>query len=287
MVRICEVTMVDTTPERLLNDAFDIFRNASKTLEEHYRRLEERVELLNRELSEKNKLMERTRRLAAMGEMAAKIAHEIRNPLGSIGIFASILERELRDDKKRGELASHISSGVRTLDNLLSNMLLFARSPEPRFSQLDIREVIEDTLDMVRTRKDKSVGVNKVFEGSTVICGDESLLKQVFYNLLINAFDAVGEDGSIEVRTTLLTNGRTYMTVVIRDSGVGIPAEDLDRIFDPFFTTKDRGTGLGLAIVESIVKAHGGEISVESEQGRGTTFTIRLPVEDREGTTHE
>ncbi len=275
--------------KKILNDAFDNFAVVSSSLETRYKSLEDQVERLSLELSEKNKFMERTRRLVAMGEMGAKIAHEIRNPLASIGIFSSLLERELSEDSKNRELAGHISKGVKTLDNLLTNMLLFARSPQPSSVAIDIKSVLEGTMLLIDAQKADKVVIERDYVGETCIKGDASLLGQAFFNLLINAVDAVGAEGSVKVKTFLHINGAANMKVTIEDTGTGITQEHIDRIFDPFFTTKDHGTGLGLSIVESIIKAHGGHLEVESYpdgsgklERSGTIFTVILPVDQTE-----
>ncbi len=269
--------MEGDTTLRTLNEAFETFRRASKSLEDRYRLLEKKIERLNQELSEKNRMMERTRRLAAMGEMAAKIAHEIRNPLASIEIFASILTRELEGSDKR-RFALLISKGVKRLDNLLTNMLVFARAPRPTVAPTDMRAVIEDVLQTVKPSLDEPVSISCRHIGDTVIKADGSLIRQVVYNLLINALDAVkGREGRIEIITERLVNGRDVLKLVIKDNGDGIPEDVLDRIFDPFFTTKQRGTGLGLCIVDSIVKSHGGKIWVESTRGKGAKFYVEIP----------
>ena len=279
---------IELTDKDLLNDAFAHFKMASSSLELRYKALEDQVERLTEELSEKSKFMERTRRLVAMGEMGAKIAHEIRNPLASIGIFSSLLERELSTDAKKQVLAGHISKGVKTLDNLLTNMLLFARSPEPAQNRVDIKSVLDGALLLMGTQKVEGVVIEQNYDGQTVIKGDESLLSQAFLNLLINAVDAVDGEGLIKIKTCLHNNGVTNMKITIEDSGAGITQENVERIFDPFFTTKDHGTGLGLAIVEPIIKAHGGHLEVESYPGvgelerSGTIFTVILPVEEME-----
>ena len=262
----------------LLNDAFNTFRDASKRLEQQYAMLESRIEELNEEIAEKNKAMERTRRLAAMGEMAAKIAHEIRNPLGSMAILATLLERELTHDVEKRKLAEHITKGVKTLDNLLSNMLLFATAPGARLKQVDIREVIEESILLTRGHEKKGVTIKALYEGRTLIMGDQSQLRQLFVNIFLNALDAVGEGGSISVRTRLDEKTKDFLQIEIKDTGNGIPEEHLDRIFDPFFSTKDRGTGLGLAIVATVINSHNGSIDVRSTQGQETAFIISLPV---------
>ncbi len=270
--------MTAEIPIELLNDAFNVFRDASKKLEDQYAVLETRVEELNAELAEKNRAIERTRRLAAMGEMAARIAHEIRNPLGSMSIFATLLERELAGDGSRN-LAEQISKGIKSLDNLLSNMLLFANSPEARLKIIDVREAIEDSILLAKGREKSGVEITVSHSGETVIAADPNLLRQLFLNLIINALDAVDENGRVEVETRLVEkDGTRQMEIKVSDNGRGIAAEELDRIFDPFFTTKERGTGLGLAIVTSVVDAHAGWIKADSTPGEGTAFTIGIPA---------
>lgn len=270
--------MNEQLPVELLNDAFNVFRDASRKLEEQYALLEDRIDELSQELAEKNRSIERTRRLAAMGEMAARVAHEIRNPLGSMAIFATILERELGADPEKQQLANHITTGIKSLDNLLSNMLLFASSPEARLKSADIRKVVEDSLLLAKGHEKRGVSVKAEFCGVTTIMADSGLLRQLFLNLIINAIDAMDEGGVLKVRTRIVEDTRSYMEIKVSDTGRGIGKEHIDRVFDPFFSTKDRGTGLGLAIVSAVVNAHSGFIDVASSPGEGTTFTIGLPI---------
>lgn len=270
--------MNEQLPVELLNDAFNVFRDASRKLEEQYALLEDRIDELSQELAEKNRAIERSRRLAAMGEMAARVAHEIRNPLGSMAIFATILERELASEPEKQQLASHITTGIKSLDNLLSNMLLFASSPEARLKPVDIRKVIEDSLLLAKGHERADVSVKAEFRGQTSIMADAVLLRQLFLNLIINAVDAMDEGGELKLRTRVVDDGRRHMEIKVSDTGRGIGEEHIDRVFDPFFTTKERGTGLGLAIVSTVVNAHGGFIDVDSAAGKGTTFTIGLPM---------
>lgn len=265
-------------PVELLNDAFNGFRDASRKLEEQYALLEDRIDELSCELAEKNRALERTRRLAAMGEMAARVAHEIRNPLGSMSIFATILERELGAEPEKQRLANHITSGIKSLDNLLSNMLLFAASPEAKLKPIDIRKVLEDSLVLAKGHERENVSVKAEFCGQTALMADPVLLRQLFLNLVINAVDAMDGGGVLKVRTRVVDDRQRYMEIRVADDGRGIRKEHIDRVFDPFFSTKDRGTGLGLAIVSAVVNAHGGFIDVESKPGEGTSFTIGLPM---------
>lgn len=271
--------MNEQLPVELLNDAFNVFRDASKKLEEQYALLEGRIDELSQELAEKNKAIERTRRLAAMGEMAAKIAHEIRNPLGSMAIFANLLERELSAEPDKQRLANHITTGIKALDNLLSNMLLFASSPEARLKPVDLKNVIEESLMLTRGREKTDVAVKAEFRGQTTIMADQMLLRQLFLNLLLNALDAMDDGGTIRVRTEVKAQRNRYMEIRVSDTGRGIENSHIDRIFDPFFSTKERGTGLGLAIVSTVVGVHGGFIDVDSKAGEGTTFIIGLPMQ--------
>jgi len=196
--------MNEQLPVELLSDAFNVFRDASRKLEEQYALLEDRIDELSLELAEKNKAIERTRRLAAMGEMAARVAHEIRNPLGSMAIFANLLERELASEPEKQRLANHISTGIKSLDNLLSNMLLFASSPEAKLKSVDIRKIVEDSLLLAKGHDRSNVSVKAEFCGQTSIMADGVLLKQLFLNLIINAIDAMDEGGSLKIRTKVV-----------------------------------------------------------------------------------
>ncbi|MBI5810476.1 MAG: hypothetical protein HZB21_04720 [Deltaproteobacteria bacterium] len=264
----------------MLSGAFGSFREASLKLEAQYAALEKRIEELNAELAEKNRAMERQRRLAAMGEMAAKIAHEIRNPLASINIFASLLEREFSDgEAEKRRLAGHITKGVKVLDNILSNMLLFTNSPPAHFKPVNIREAVTDALMLTRGREKGALKTDIRIERGIMVMGDGVLLRQLFLNLCLNALDAMEDGGELVITAREIKCGRSLLEVDFRDTGCGISSEDIDRIFDPFFSAKERGTGLGLAIVSSIAGSHGGTIKVRSKPGNGSVFTLRLPVE--------
>lgn len=295
----------------LLHDAFNAFSSVSGRLEEQYAELEGRIRDLKLELAEKNRAVERSRRLAAMGEMAAKIAHEIRNPLGSISLFASMLVRDLKECEEAGgekhRLAEHISKGIKTLDNLLSNMLLFSRNPEPRLLRVSMDDLIDEVTMMVGEQLHDSVTLKKVSRGDTTLYCDPMLMKQVLFNLILNASDAVGGVGEIVVEARRESVDEGFIEVEVTDNGPGMALHVQERIFDPFFTTKDSGTGLGLAIVASIVEAHGGSIHLSSimrgdglredglrgEDGalgglgeEGTTFLIRLPFKGTSGVSN-
>jgi PAS domain S-box-containing protein len=227
----------------------------------------------------------RRNRLMAMGEMAASIAHEIRNPLGSIELFASLLKRELDGDRDKESLAQQIISGVKHLDNVISNLLLFTRHGRLNLQLTGLHGFIVDSITMVSYAIDQNgIQVNYQFEGTDpCIWIDRQLIQQVLFNLILNAVQAMPQGGLITIFS------RTYEDLVevgVSDTGVGIPKEHQDAIFNPFFTTKDQGTGLGLAIVHNIIEAHDGSIEVESVPGQGTRLTLSIPLSKENGKQH-
>lgn len=234
----------------------------------------------------------RNDRLRAMGEMAAGIAHEIRNPMGGIELFASLLEKDLSGDPEKGKLAGHIVSGIRNLDRIISSLLLFAKSPEPSKSRCDLAPLLDSILASpeIQSGASEKIQIVKHYPpDATPGMGDSALLQQVFVNFIRNALQAMPDGGtltlSIEASGAEETDSlnRRYVAVTVRDTGTGIASADRENIFNPFFTTRDKGTGLGLAIAHNIVKAHQGTIDVESEPGRGTAFIVRLPLWEKYG----
>jgi PAS domain S-box-containing protein len=227
-------------------------------------------------LQEQSKRIER---LSAMGEMAVELAHEIRNPLGSIELFASLLVKDLSGDLKRW--AENIRIGIRSLNTIVSNMLQFANPIPPAFSNVNLHETIQEILkftEAIMQQRQVRVAVNLKAE-NPVIPGDHELLKQVMLNLIFNAMKAMPSQGSLTITTRSIPRrtdnaGPDYLELQIQDTGIGIPPENLNRIFDPFFTTNKNGTGLGLSVVHQIIEKHSGQIRVSSEVNSGTTFTI-------------
>ncbi len=266
----------ESIDKAFLNRAFRDFEKSSQKLEQQYAMLSDRFGSLEREFSGKNRAVQRTSRLAAMGEMAAKIAHEIRNPLGSILIFSTLLCRELSGQDENQRLAGHILDSVRNLDRILSDMLVFSNGPAPALEVIDIKDVIEKTLETCSGRCGDNVDIICSYNGETELSADAGLLSQLFLNLFFNAFDAIGTDrGSIKISTHI--KAENTLEIIIEDTGCGMDESIEDRVFDPFFTTRHSGTGLGLAIVASIATAHGGGITCTSEQGKGTRFVLSLP----------
>ncbi|MBI5327945.1 MAG: PAS domain-containing protein [Deltaproteobacteria bacterium] len=239
-----------------------------------------------KDISEIKKLREsaqRDKRLKAMGEMAASIAHQIRNPLGSIELFASLLDEEGANEKESQRFAKEIVHAVRTLNNTLSNMLLFANNSKPFKAAVPVGDVIEESVDTCRFLLiGKKVSIETLHDTPALpLYVDKELFKQVFLNLIMNAVDAINGKGDGRI-SILSRKERDGIHIFISDNGCGISDDDLDEIFNPFFTKKPKGTGLGLTVVNNIVKAHGGIITVESSAGKGTTFDITLPEVERE-----
>jgi len=221
---------------------------------------------------------QRAKQLQAMGEMAVQLAHEIRNPLGSIELFASLLGNELHGQPDFKGWADQIVTGVKFLNNIVTNMLTFTRTSKPQTRPLDLQGLILETLAFVEpVLQQRKIRLERPTAGDdTLLCrGDSGMLRQMFLNLFMNALQAMPESGRLAVRVQPDDPGT--VRVEVEDSGIGIPSENLSRIFDPFFTTHEKGTGLGLALVHQIVEKHQGRIAADSEFGKGTRFTIWLP----------
>jgi signal transduction histidine kinase len=226
----------------------------------------------------------RGERLSAMGEMAVELAHEIRNPLGSIELFASLLQKELPADSDEGRWAENIRIGSRSLNNIVSNMLHFANPLSPTFTEVDLHDVVGEILRFTEPiMRQRGVVIRQTLASEVpAIFGDRELLKQMILNLVLNSMQAMPSDGTLDVSTRdvrELPGGTACegIEIQIQDTGVGIAPENLERVFDPFFTTNRNGTGLGLSVVHQIVDRHSGFIRVESQVNKGTTFTIVMP----------
>jgi signal transduction histidine kinase len=228
-----------------------------------------------RELQDTFEQVKRADRLSAIGQLAAGLAHEIRNPLASIDGAAEVLD--LADDQPelRKETVSIIRKECSRLNRLLTNLLDFARPRRPEWREVDLSLVLDSVIDLVSHSAGKGIRFHKKTVRSTArLLGDEEQLTQVILNLTLNAAQAMPEGGEVWLTTTEEDDG---IVVQIRDQGAGIPEEYLDKIFDPFFTTKDAGTGLGLSVVHQIVTQHGGTVTVTRNQDRGTTFSLFFP----------
>jgi signal transduction histidine kinase len=234
------------------------------------------------ELVRLKKQATRTEKLRALGEMAAGLAHEIRNPLGGMELFASILRRELEGDDEKLRLLNHISYGIQSVNNVIGNVLLFTKEIKPARKEFDLKRLVEDILEFTGAVFEKShVTVKAVLPDKPLtITADEGLIRQLMLNLVRNAIQAMPDGGEFGVRLAAAGNAvnrKGGVEIVVGDTGPGVPARIRDRIFDPFFTTKDGGAGLGLAIASQIAQAHGGYIDLLDTSGGGARFMISLP----------
>jgi PAS domain S-box-containing protein len=230
-------------------------------------------------------MAKRTEKFAALGEMAANIAHEVRNPLGSISLSASLLLKGLADEKNR-DRAARIIHSVKNVDNKIANLLLFTRKPEPLFRDQRIHDVLQDIIRFSVEILDKE-GIRLIVRlagADPLVRADGELLKQVFLNIILNAVQAMRGGGELTIETRLhndpaLRPGmERSIEIRFADTGSGIAEEDRRRIFDPFFSTREGGSGLGLAIVHNIMDLHRGSIGVEMGEKGGSVFTVLLPL---------
>ncbi|OCC14640.1 sensor histidine kinase [Dissulfuribacter thermophilus] len=240
--------------------------------------------------SEKNweiKLIE-SERLTAMGKIAGEIAHEINNPLGGILLYANLLKEDIKDGSSARENLDKIIRLATRCRIIVKALLNFGRSSSKAYSPVDLNEVIREMYSMIEDHR-MFREINVVFNLSNELphfMGDKGQIEQIVLNLLINAAEAIEGPGTILVSTEYkegpfsLGDRRSFIRFTVEDTGHGIPEDLKNKIFEPFFTTKQRGkgTGLGLSITRGIVQRHGGKISCESQEGRGTKFTIEIPV---------
>ncbi len=245
-----------------------------------YRNLEE----VHQELKETQTFLIHLEKMMALGEMSTTIAHEIKNPLTSIGGFARRLDRTLPGGSQEKKYSDTIIKEVSRLERILNDLLNYTRDESLVFKEVDLRDILEESLSMV-TQEIRSGRIQLVKEyGEEIpkITGDSHQLKLTFFNLFHNACQAMKEQGILFVRARSFSkNGSSYIKVEVEDTGKGIDPENLHNIFNPFYSTKDSSLGLGLPIVHKIITSHRGQIEVDNRPGKGVNFIITLPA--REG----
>lgn len=234
--------------------------------------------ILIRDITDLKKFQEianRSDRMKALGEMAAVVAHEIRNPLGGIKGFASLLERDLEKEPEKLKFVKYILEGANSLDRLVGNILNYTRPLKLNQKNSDIKTLIEELIASLKAEKLLTDSINfKLLEMNKIDLNiDVDLFKSALKNLMLNAIQAMPEGGDLTI-TLEKSQGKNIITIT--DTGVGIEEENLKKLFSPFFTTKPTGNGLGLAEVHKVISAHGGEISVSSTPKIGTSFMIKI-----------
>ncbi|MEW6738878.1 MAG: ATP-binding protein [Nitrospirota bacterium] len=242
--------------------------------------MENQLSQREEELDRKNKELLQSKKLAAIGTLASGVAHELNNPLNNIYISAQVLEREAKDECSPmiKETLDDIIGQTLRVKRIVGDLLEFARGKEPQSREFELNELLMGAYKLVSTTTNTE-GINFVMDtdpAGVIINADNEQMERVFINLFTNAVDAMSGKGSLDVKVMKEADS---VTIKVSDTGRGMPADAVEKIFEPFYTTKDKGTGLGLAIVFNIIKKHGGDISVESGEGRGTIFTITLPEE--------
>ena len=266
-----------------LSEAFMAFNKSAESMKFMYSKLEERVSYLTDELERKSRELERANRLAAIGQLAAGVAHEIRNPLGGIELCASMLNREVDSDEDKKALCANILESVRRMNNIVTSLLTFSQDNKIAVRDTDVNRVLDEAIDSVQSKAfvDQVNLVKSQTCRSIILQADEDKLRQVFINILLNGVEAMPRGGSVAISMSVRRYpGITGKFLVVRfvDQGPGITKEDMKKIFQPFFTTKECGTGLGLAISHKIVEAHNGKIMIKSRKGFGTIVNIFLPI---------
>jgi len=275
----------------VLNDAFQ--RERALALQHHLDRSRSRQAETQARLNTVQAQLLQSAKLAAVGELAASVAHEINNPLYAARNSLYLIDRKLPPESSARQFLEIAQTELGRIAHIISRMRDFYRPTRAELAPTDLNQLLEETLALVSThlRHGKVEVVATLDRSAPPVVVSADQLRQVFLNILLNACDAMSEGGTLHVGTglgplALATEGDDTgigngFVVVIRDSGSGIPAEVLPHLFEPFYTTKPQGTGLGLAISAHIVAQHGGHIGVDTELGVGSTFTITLPLEQR------
>jgi signal transduction histidine kinase len=248
---------------------------------QHRQKLQQNAEQLANlytELQKSFEGMKRTERLSALGQLAAGLAHELRNPLASIEGAATVVQREPYSEQRRTEFLSIIEKECHRLDRLITDFLEFARPHAPEFMPTDIALVLDSVIVLAsHALNSQCIALRKrVSENMPPIECDPEQLKQVLLNLVLNAIQAMPFGGEITLSTEIELG---QAVIQIKDQGSGIETDHLERIFDPFFTTKPDGTGLGLAVAHQIIEQHGGSVVASRNSDKGMTFAVKLPLQ--------
>lgn len=224
-------------------------------------------------------------KLATMGQLSAGLAHEIRNALGVIDGTAEVLKQRYNPPEDKDEMFDYIPAEVKKLKKIASDFLAFFKGTPLKLEPGNINSVIDHTFLFLRSElENANIKLSRRFRPNLPLTlFDTGRMEQVFLNLLLNAKEAMPDGGEITITTNVITakTGQSYIQIKVTDTGEGIPSQSIGRLFEPFFTTKEEGYGLGLSIVSRIIEEHKGEITVESEEGIGTTFAIFLPVRSK------
>ena len=257
-------------------------KQARQELEDYGRTLEEKVEQRSQQLKKVQLQLMQSEKLASLGRLASGVAHEINSPLTGILTFSHLLMRKLKGNPELQQELELIVKETTRVSTIVRGLLDFARESKPQKRPCNVNELVLHTFSLLQHQSAfHDIRVQKNLDPRIpLILLDSNQIQQVFMNILLNAADAMTAGGTLTV-TTLINPGDSFLQIRFADTGCGIAEQDINRIFDPFFTTKaeKKGTGLGLAVSYGIVDRHNGKIEVQSEEGKGTTFNIKLPLD--------
>ncbi len=273
MMAAPEKGMVSPTPMDLA-DAMRDFTATAQEWTRMYARMQGEMARLAAELQEKNALLKSQERLAALGQMAAGVAHEIRNPLGGIQLYANLLQRSLAGRPEDLAVVEKILGGVRHMERVVQKTLAFAGGMTAQKRPCDLAGVVRGAMELSGLADGTRTRVTVAIPEGLSCRLDPDLAAQMFTNLFVNACEAMGGFGRVTVRAERVPGG---VRIAVEDTGPGVPEALKERIFDPFVTSKANGTGLGLSIVWRIVEAHGGELALDGAYTGGARFVVTLP----------
>ena len=271
----------DKTKEQLVNEVAELRQRIAEleAAEVERKRVEKKSHEYSghtRELDETQEQLIRREKLAVLGQLAGGVGHELRTPLGAINNAAYFLNMVLEEpDSEVQEALGILTREVMTADRIISSLLDFARTKRPIRRSMNINTVIRDSLSRVAVPENVEV-VTQLDEALPIIQADPDQLGQAFGNLILNGVQAMPDGGRLSIEAKVAD--QKWLIVSFTDTGVGIPEGNVERVFEPLFTTKPKGIGLGTAIVKIMIDVHGGSVDVESNEGKGTVFTVRLPL---------
>lgn len=264
-----------------LAELVSAFNDAAAGLQRAHESLQSEVGRLEAELRDTKQQLERANRLASLGEMAAGIAHEVRNPLGSIKLYASVLVTDLSDRPAECGIARKIAGAVDRLNAVVGDVLTFSRQMRVAPTYVSVRALFDDALEACRGCLSAGVRIERLDSDGDVVHCDANLVHQALVNIVRNAVEAMAENQTPSPmlifdaahRRVLMPGGERedMVALVVRDNGPGVPADVMDRVFNPFFTTRETGTGLGLAIVHRIMDAHAGRVTIRNTRSANST----------------